>query len=159
MNPKDKTDRERLKELVKQTPKQVFLALYLSVALGMLLGLRGIFLRMSQGAFSGKSLMFTLLVFGFFTVNGLSLLSRSRWAYVSLAIFSLLPLLGSLAGAVHLLALLVTGSISNNAVETMASAVALLQLIVIVALLSMLLSSATRSYVWSSAASSGPPTS
>jgi hypothetical protein len=63
-----------------------------------------------------------------------------------------LPLLGSLAGALHLLALLTTGRITVNLSETIASVLAVLQLVVIVALFVSLLSSATRKYVWSSSA-------
>ena len=73
-----------------------------------------------------------------------------------IAIFALLPLLGSLAGALHLLALFTTGRITINLSETIASALAVLQLMVIVTLFISLLSSATRIYVWSSSAGGGP---
>ena len=144
------TDRELLKEKVKNTPKPVFLALYLSVALGLLLGTRAILVSISVGRSPGKSILFAVIQFAFFTFNGLSLLTKSRWGYGLIAIFALLPLLGSLAGALHLLVLLTSGRIAVNLSETIASVLAVLQLAVIVALFISLLSSVTRWYVWSS---------
>ena len=149
------TDPELLKEKIKNTPKSVFLALYLSIALGLLLGGRAILVSISVGRSPGKSILFAVIQFAFFTFNGLSLLTRSRWGYMLIAIFALLPLLGSLAGALHLLALFTTGRIAVNLSETIASVLAVLQLVVIVTLFISLLSSATRSYVWSSSAGGG----
>lgn len=149
------TDPELIREKVKNTPKPVFLALYLSVALGLLLGTRAILMSISVGRSPGKSILFALIQFAFFTFNGLSLLTRSRWGYMLIAIFALLPLLGSLAGSLHLLALLTTGRIAVNLSETVASVLAVLQLVVIVTLFISLLSSATRSYVWSSSEEAG----
>ncbi|SRR6266516_665389 len=146
------TDRDLLKEKVKNTPKPVFLALYLSVALGLLLGVRAILVSISVGRSPGKSLLFAVIQFAFFAFNGLSLLTRSRWGYMLIAIFALLPLLGSFAGALHLLALLTTGRIELNLSETIASVLAVLQFAVIVTLFISLFSSATRSYVWSNSA-------
>ena len=146
------TDRELLKEKVKNTPAPVFLSLYLSIALGLLLGVRAILISISVGRSPGKSLLFAVIQFAFFTFNGLSLLTKSRWGYMLIAIFALLPLLGSFAGALHLLALLTTGRIAVNLSETIASVLAVLQLVVIVTLFISLLSSATRSYVWSNSA-------
>jgi hypothetical protein len=148
-------DRELLKQKIRNTPKRVFLSVYLAVLLGVLLALRGILLRVTAGSFSGKSLLFTVLILGFFAFNGLSLLTKSRLAYILIAIFALPPVLGSLAGAVHLLALLATGEIARKLSETIASMVAVLQLLVIAALYLSLLSRTTRSYVWSSPESGG----
>ncbi|MEO8435566.1 MAG: hypothetical protein ABI596_11780 [Pyrinomonadaceae bacterium] len=94
-----------------------------------------------MGRPTGKSLLFAAITLAFFTFNGLSLLGKSRVSYVLIAIFAFLPLLGSFAGAVHLLALLMTGRIASSLSDTMASVVALLQTIVIVALLVNLFSS------------------
>jgi len=150
------TDREKLEQKIRNTPKQVFLCLYLSVILGVLIGLRAILMRMAAGAFSGKALLFAGITIGFFTFNGMGLLTKNRLAYVLIAVFALLPAPGSLAGAVHLLALLMTGKIAANLSETMASVVALLQFGVILALFINLFSRTTRSYVWSKTADSGP---
>ena len=150
------TDPELLKEKVKNTPKPVFLALYLSVALGLVLGTRAILVSISVGRSPGKSILFAVIQFAFFTFNGLSLLTKSRWGYMLIAIFALLPLLGSFAGALHLLALLTTGRIAVSPSETTASVLAVLQFVVIVTLFISLLSSATRKYVWSSSADGGP---
>jgi hypothetical protein len=70
--------------------------------------------------------------------------------------FGYAPALGSLAGALHLPALVVTGKLAVNLSETTASVVALLQVGVILALFINLLSRTTRSYVWSVSAGGGP---
>jgi hypothetical protein len=111
--------------------------------------LRNILLRAELGTVSGKGLLFSVMIAAFFAINGLSLLSKQRSAYLLIAIFALLPAFGSLVGSVHLLALLVKGEISGNWMDTLASVVALLQLLVIAVLYVMLLSRAARSYVWS----------
>jgi hypothetical protein len=149
-------DREQLERTIRNAPKSVRHAAFLAAVLGLLLGVRGILSSASLGTFSGKSLLYAALIFAFFGVNGISLLSKSRLAYVLIAIFAFLPLLGSFAGSVHLLALSTTGRIAVNLTETIVSVVSVLQIIVIVALLIILLSSATRSYVWSSPAGGEP---
>jgi len=143
------TDRELLEQRIRSTPKQVFLSIGLAVLLGVLLGLRGLLLRVAAGTFSGKSLLFTFLIMAVFAFNGVSLLSKSRLAYILILILALLPLLGSLIGATHLLALLVSGDIATKPAETIASLVAAVQLVVIGALYVSLLWRTTRSYVWS----------
>jgi hypothetical protein len=151
--PKDselmKTDLEKLKEKIRNAPKQVFLSFYLCVILGVLLALRGILLRAALGTFFGNGLLFSAMIAAFFILNGLFLLSKERSAYLLIVILALLPAFGSLVGSVHLLALLVKGEIAVNWLDTFASVVAMLQSLVIVALYFMLLSRTTRSYVWS----------
>jgi hypothetical protein len=66
-----------------------------------------------------------------------------------LIVLSLLPLLGSLAGAVHLLALTVSGALRTDLVDSLSSILGLVQLVVIVALLISLLSSVSRKFIWS----------
>jgi hypothetical protein len=150
------TDREQLKERIRNTPKRVFMSVYLSVLLGVLLALRGILLQFELGTFSGKTLLFSAFIASFFIFNGLSLLTKHRSAYILIVIFALLPALGSLIGAVHLLALLAKGQIASNPIETFASLVAVLQLLVIAVSYFMLLSRTTRDYVWSSSESARP---
>lgn len=149
------TDREQILQKVRNTPKRVFWAVYLSVLLGVLLVVRAAILQVTAGTFSGKSLLFTALTVGFFAFNGLSLLGKSRFSYVLLVAFTLLPALGALAGAVHLLALLATGEIASGPSDSIVSFVSLLQLLVIVGLFICLLSRTTRSYVWSGPALGG----
>lgn len=59
------TDRERLKEKVRNTPKQVFLSLYLSIALGLLLGVHAVLLSVSMGRSTGKVISVCSDHFGF----------------------------------------------------------------------------------------------
>ena len=112
-------------------------------------------MSISVGRSPGKSILFAVIQFAFFTFNGLSLLTRSRWGYMLIAVFALLPLPGSFAGQSDTLALLTTGRIAVNLSETIASVLAVLQFIVIVTLFISLLSSATRKYVWSSSEEAG----
>ena len=142
------TDRELLQEKIKNTPKQVFLSLYLALSLGVLLGIRAIILNLAAGRFSARVLLFAAVTIGFFVFTGMGLLTKNRLSYVLITIFAFFPALGSLAGAVHLLALVMTGKIALNPSETIVSVVALLQFSVILALFINLLSRATRSYVW-----------
>jgi hypothetical protein len=85
---------------------------------------------------------------GFFAFNGLSLLTKSRLSFCLLAVFAFLPLLGSLAGAVHLLALIVNGQMATSPADTIVSLIGTVQALVIVALYLALASRATRAYVW-----------
>jgi hypothetical protein len=116
---------------------------------------RATILQVTAGTFSAKSLIFTAMIVGFFGFNGLSLLSKSRLSYVLLAVSALLPAPGSLAGALHLLALLATGEIASRPSDTIVSIVTLLQLLVIVGLFICLLSKTTRAYVWNTATQNG----
>ncbi|MDX6613629.1 MAG: hypothetical protein QOD75_2815 [Blastocatellia bacterium] len=145
-------DREPLQQKIKNTPQRVFWSLYLSVLLGLLLGVRATILQVTAATFSVKTLFFTAMMVGFFAFNGLSLLGRSRWSYALLAVFALLPALGSLAGAIHLAALLASGEITSRPSDTIVSIVAVCQLVVIAALYFNLLSKVTRSYIWNAAA-------
>ena len=154
MNP-NPTDREQLLQKVRNTPKQVFWSVYLSLLLGVLLAGRAIVLQVTAGTYSGKSLLFTALTVGFFAFNGLGLLSRNKLSYVLLAVFALLPAPGSLVGAVQLLALLATGEFATRASDTIVSIFGLLQLLVIAGLFVSLLSTTTRVYVWPTAAQGG----
>jgi|GEM_PF-3879485 len=96
------TDKEKLQRLVANTPPSVFHSLYLSLALGALLGLRGILLWVVNGNFTAKSFLFTATIAGFFVFNGFSLMTKSRFSYVLLVAFTFPHVAGSVAGTVHL---------------------------------------------------------
>jgi len=146
------TDRELLEQRIKNAPKRVQHAAFLATLLGLLLALRGILSGISAGTFSGKSMIFGVIIFAFFLTNGISLLTGSGWAYVLIALFALLPVLGSFAGAVHLLALVSRGALGANLLETTVSFLAVFQFIVIVVLFVCLLAPSSRAYVWKSSA-------
>jgi len=147
MNQTD-TDRELLKEKLKSTPQKVFLSLYLAVLLAALHAGRIAILELTQGTFSRKTLLFIAIIIGVFVFNGFALLTRNRLSYCLLVLFAFMSLVGSLVGAVHLVALIVNGQIATSPADTIVSLIATLQLLVVIALYFALASTSTSYYVW-----------
>jgi len=143
-------DRHLLEEKIKTTPQKVFLSLYLAVLLGVLLGGRIAVLELTQGTFSRKTLIFIAIIVGVFAFNGFALLTRNRLSYCLLVLFTFMPMWSSLAGAIHLVALIVTGQIATSPADTIVSLIATLQLLTIIALYLALASRTTSYYVWHS---------
>ena len=148
MNEKQEELRQKLAEVFGSAPKQILKAVVFSIALGFLLPIHAILFALSSGKFSDNTVFFGVIQFFVFLINAVSLPRRSRISYVLIVVFALLPLLGSLAGAVHLLALTVSGNIGVNVFDTLSSIVALFQCATIIALFYYIFSPASRSYVW-----------
>jgi hypothetical protein len=145
------TNKEVLAQ-IKNAPAQIKRAAQVATLLGLLLAARAIILALSDGRLSVKSIVYCLIFVGFFATNGISLFRKSRTGFVLLLIFGGFPILGSFAGALHLLVLVLTGAFVSRVSETLASVICVLQLLAIVSLFVSMLSSTSRSYIWDSPA-------
>ena len=96
----------------------------------------------------GRSFLYVLLMSFWFIICGGSLYARSRWGYIGLAAFALLPLLGVFGISVHLLRLALEGSLTASWPVTIHCVVCVVQLITTVILFRYLLSKPVRDYVW-----------
>jgi len=135
---------------IKNAPAQIKRAAQVATLLGLLLATRAIILAIGENRLSVKQFVYSAIFIGFFATNGVSLLQKSRAGFVLLLIFGSIPILGSLAGGLHLLVLVFTGAFLNRVSETVVSVICVLQLLAIVVLLVSMLSSAARSYIWES---------
>ena len=137
---------------LRKTPKFVQFATMVALALGLIT-----VIRMPAGAYAahlsvGRAFLYSLLMFFWYFTCGTSLYSRSRWGYIGLVIFSLLPLLGVFGWTIHLLRLTLEGTISASWPVTIHCSVCVVQLIVTVILFRYLLAGQVRDYVWKPAA-------
>jgi hypothetical protein len=138
-----------------------------------LLGLATL-LRVCASAYAGQvsfgvGLLFGCLLLGLFWYCGMSLLDRSRWAFVAIIVLSTLPVLGILAAAVHLLRLLVEHQADIQLADGLVVLSFLCQMAVTCVLFRYLLAAETRNYIWTQPAQpiveqtgqagSGPPSS
>jgi hypothetical protein len=133
---------------LKKAPKSVQLAVLIALLLGLIT-----WVRMPIGAYSahlpvGKAVLFGLLMFAWFFVNGVSLYSRSRWGYIGLLAVAVLPTLGLLGWSLHLLRMTLEGTLSESWPVTIHCVVCVVQLVVTVILFCYLLTGQVRSYVW-----------
>lgn len=140
-------ERQQLAELFNDVPQNVKRAMLLASLLGLLLGVNGIVTNVATGTFSGKWVFYAVIILMVYASNGLSLLKKGRVGYVLSIVLALLPSLGSLAGSVHLLAMILTGEAGAD-LQTLVSIIATLQLLVIVGLLICLVSGSARRFIW-----------
>jgi len=140
-------ERQQLAQILTDVPGPVKLAMLLALVLGLLLGVNGILTSVAAGTFSAKWVFYAALIFLVYASNGVSLLKKGRLGYVFSIVLALLPLLGSFARSVHLLAMTVKGEAGAN-LETLISLIATLQLLAIVGLVICLLAGSTRRFIW-----------
>jgi hypothetical protein len=136
----------------KKSPKFVQLAALIAFALGLIT-----VLRMPAAAYAahlsvGRAFLYGLLMFFWFFMCGASLYGRSRWGYIGLVAFSLLPLLGVFTYSIHLLRLALEGTLSASWPETIHCLACVVQLIMTAVLFRYLLARQVRDYVWKPAA-------
>ena len=139
---------EQLERILTDVPGPVKLAMLLALVLGLLLGINGVLTNVAAGTFAGKWIFYAVLIFLVYVSNGVSLLKKGRVGYVFAIVLALLPLLGSFARSVHLLAMTLKGEAGAN-LETLISLIAVLQLLAIVGLLICLMTGRARRFIWS----------
>ena len=137
---------------LKKIPKPVQIAALFALALGLVT-----LVRIPAAAYAahlsvGRAILYGLLMLSWFFMCGASLYTRSRWGYVGLAAVSLLPLLGVFGLSIHLLRLILEGTLSASWPVTVHCSVAVVQLITTIALFRYLLARQVRDFVWKSAA-------
>jgi hypothetical protein len=137
----------RIAEL-KKIPQQVQMATLFAFALGIVT-----LARMPVAAYAahlsvGRGFLYGLFMLSLFFVCGVSLYTRNRVGYVVLTVFSLLPMLGLFGLFLHLLRLVMDGSLAGHWPETIHFLVGVLQLVVTVLLFRYLLSRQVRDFIW-----------
>jgi hypothetical protein len=137
---------------LKKAPKFVQLAALVAFALAFIT-----MIRMPAAAYAahlsiGRAFLYGLMMSFWFFICGGSIYARSRWGYIGLAAFSLLPLLGVFGLSVHLLRLTLEGALTASWPETIHCLVCVVQLIATVILFRYLLARQVRDYVWKPAA-------
>ena len=133
---------------LKKVPQPVQLAALVAFGLALIT-----VIRMAAGAYAahlsvGRAFLYGLLMSFWFFTCGASLYTRSRWGYIGLAAFSLLPLLGVFGLFIHLLRLALEGALLASWPETIHGLVCVVQLITTVILFRYLLARKVRDYVW-----------
>ena len=139
------SDRELAEAQMHAAPQRAKRASSTAALLGFALALHGLVLGTAPVA---KAIVYAIVLFVFFFVNGASILRRSRWAYLFLAAFAALPLLGSLAYSFHLLTLFASGQWRHDSRGVFSGLFGITLTVLIVFLFRNLLSSTVLSYVW-----------
>ncbi len=145
------TDQEiqaKIAEWKKDVPPRVRRAAMISSLVGFIS-----LLRFMAAAHAGKlalarATMYGLLMLALFLLNGASLNNRSRWGYIAVAVFALLPVVALFAGSIHVLRLTLERTLANNWSDTILSLIALLQFFVTCVLFRQLLSRDVLDFVW-----------
>lgn len=146
----------KLAEL-KKAPRHVQAVALWSLAYGFVVLLRFLATAYAERISFGKAVLYGLLMLAFFWFHGFSLYQRSKWGFIAVACFALLPILGVLALSIHLLRLALEGSLATDWSDTIVSLVSLVQLGVTVMLFRHLLSREVREYVWKGSAGACAP--
>ena len=133
---------------LKKAPKFVQLAAFVAFTLGFITIIRMPIAAYASHLSVARAFLPALVMFFWFFICGASLYNRSRWGYIGLVAFSLLPLLGMFGLSVHLLRLTLEGTLSASWPETVHCSIAVLQLIMTVILFRYLLARQVRDYVW-----------
>jgi hypothetical protein len=137
---------------LRAAPRHVKAANTWATLVGLTTLLRACTLAYAGHVTYGKALLFGCLLLVWFCYCGFSLLNRSRWGFVVLAVLAALPLFGVFAAAVHLLRLLVEGKAGVELGDALIGIAGLCQLLATCLLFRHLLAAETRTYIWKKAA-------
>jgi hypothetical protein len=143
---------------LRAAPKHVKAAGGYAALLGLVSLLRACAYAYAGRIFLGKALLYAVPMLLVFWYSGFSLRDRSRWGFVVLAVLALLPLFGMFVASVHLLRLVVEGTVAANRGEAVVGIAGLCQLIVTGFFLRHFLASETRRYVWTAPPPAQPET-
>jgi hypothetical protein len=138
-------DREVALAEMRAAPKRVTYACWLSGLLGIVMATRVLVLSAIP---LGRAVPFAALMLFNFVFNGLSILARRRSSHAMVLVFSALPLFGSIAYSVQLLALLLTGAWRTDLRGTLLGLFGIAQTVLIIYLLRNLLSREVLHHVW-----------
>ena len=136
---------------LKKVPQKVQAAAFFAFVLGIITFLRVLAHSYATHLPIGKGIFYGLLMLFWFFIAGGSLYTRSRWGFMGLIVLTGIPLLGVFTFSVHLLRLLLEGTLSYNWPETIHCMVALVQFVTTCALFRYLFSRQTREYFWKAA--------
>ena len=139
------SDRELAEAQMHAAPQRAKRASSTAALLGLALALHGLVLGTAPVA---KAIVYGIVLFVFFFVNGASILRRSRWGYLFLAAFAALPLFGSLAYSFHLMNLFARGQWRHDSRGVFSGLFGITLAVLIVFLFRNLLSRTVLSYVW-----------
>ena len=140
---------------MKKAPRHVQSAALWSLAFGVVVLLRFLATAYAGRISFGKATLYGLLMLAWFWFNGFSLYNRSKWGFIAIVGFALLPILGVLGLTVHLVRLALESSLAADWSDTILSIVGLVQFGVTFVLSRHLLSKETREYVWKRSAEPG----
>src|SRR5271156_4466891 len=137
---------EEAKALLRKIPKRVHFVAVLASIVGLLN-----LVRFCTNAWAGKLLVskaifYGFLIFGLLSLNGFSLIRKSRSGYVIVAIVAVLPMLGLLAQSLHLFVLLLSGAWMTDKISAVTCVISICQLLCTGALLFFLFSREVRSH-------------
>ena len=140
---------------LKKAPRHVQAAALWSLIFGIVVVVRFLATAYADRISFGRATFYGLLMVAWFWFNGFSLYSRSKWGFIAVAGFALLPFVGVLSLSVHLLRLVLEGSLAADWSDTILSIVGIVQLGVTFLLFRHLLSKETREHVWKRIAEPG----
>jgi hypothetical protein len=144
----------RMAEL-KKVPKSVQSAVLLVFPLGLIT-----LVRMPVAAYVshlsvGRALLYGLMAMVTFGVCGVSLYTRSRFAYVFMVMFSLLPFPGLFGVVFQSIQIMLNGTLEANGPQAIHGLMALVQLIITCYMFRYLLAKPTRDFIWKPSAGTG----
>jgi hypothetical protein len=133
---------------LKKVPKPVQFAVLFALALGLVT-----LIRMPAAAYAShlsveRAFLYGLMMLVTFFVCGVSLYNRSRFAYVFLAAFSILPLLGLFGLFLQLVQIMLQRALVANWPEAIHGLIAVVQLITTCFLFRYLLAKQARDFIW-----------
>jgi hypothetical protein len=137
---------------LKKAPLKLQMAVLFACLLGILTILRVLARAYAMHLSLIKGLVYGfLLAFWFFLAGG-SLYSRSRWGFIGLFAWTVIPLFGLLGLSVRLLRLTLEATLTVSWPDTILCLVAFAQFVATCVLLRYLLAKDVRDYVWKSSA-------
>ena len=148
MESKPHKTREEVEVFLRSVPKNVHFAAVLASVVGVLTLVRFCANAWTGKMEMGKAFFYGLLIFGLLSLNGFSLIRKSRVGYMVVAIVAALPILGLLAQSLHLVVLLISGNWLTDKVGALICALSVVQLFITGVLFFFLLSRDVRVHVW-----------
>ena len=150
-------EKEILRAKLRNVPRAVFLSILFLTAFVGLNALRILFTYQHEGKPLARGFFYAAFIGMVFISQGLSLLNRSKFAYLAIVIFGVLLAFACFALSLHVFRLLVTGEWAQYQFEMVISVVGLLQFVALIALETTLLQRETREWVWKDSAAEVVP--
>jgi hypothetical protein len=132
----------------KKAPRHVQAAALWSLVFGVVVLLRFQAAALTGYLSFGRAAFYGCLMLAWFWFHGHSLYDRSKWGFIAVAGFALLPFWGVFGHSIHLLRLVLEGSLAQDWRDTVLSLAGFIQLVVTFILFRQLLSKEVRRHVW-----------
>lgn len=150
-------EKDILRAKLSSVPRAILLSiLFLSAFVG-LNAIRILLTYQQEGKPLARGFFYAAFIGMVFISQGLSLLNKSKFAYLAIVIFGLVLAFACFALSLHAFRLLVTGEWAQYQFEMVISVVGLLQFVALIALETKLLQREAREWIWKDSAAEVAP--